>query len=572
MELSTLLNRTVYANLARKGVRLFRNRVVGRLRNRVRRLRNRIAGRLRRANRRFRYQAVRLRSNSRPIPHDGQVAAVAPDAVFGLFDKVFVISLQRSEARRRYVSEHLRSIGIGKFEFFDATDADDPLVETYYRSGRVQGFPPCFRCHTRECGNPKCNNILKPAQVATFLTSVRLWRAVAAGCDGRVLVLEDDVAFQSYAPAVLRRLNTAIERGQIPFSASTPVLLRLGWVRNHEASDREFVDTGTLKFTSRVRMSNPCYAMTRSFAQEILTRFHRIETTSDDFLHARNADVGWAYTVFPPIATEQSWSSGEMPSEIHPNPKHADYLRKIGDGEAADLYTKSVLAAYVKRVTWRPLVISGHPRCGSKFAADICQQMGLDVGHERVGAAGVSSWMFAVDGEAPFAFDELAGDRRRLAWDDLVMQVRNLPEAIPSVIREHQHAPAKGFSYLRNGILEKTGIDLNTFDDDVERAAWSIILWCQIVVDQRPSLIFRIEDQADVLAQFLRDKRLVPLFHRRTRPVPTVINADKPYLGVRYKKPNLTADEIWAQASPELREAMRRYDDFFGYRSNWPIT
>ncbi len=100
----------------------------------------------------------------------------------------------------------------------------------------------------------------------------------------------------------------------------------------------------------------------------------------------------------------------------------------------------------------------------------VCGQLGLDVGHERLGADGISSWMFAVDAEDnPYAADPVARTRRALAWKHLVMPVRDLASAAGSVMRDSEHAPPS-YAFRREHILRHTGLDLDRLATPLE--AW----------------------------------------------------------------------------------------------------
>ncbi len=56
------------------------------------------------------------------------------------------------------------------------------------------------------------------------------------------------------------------------------------------------------------------------------------------------------------------------------------------------------------------LLLTGCPRSGTGHATQVFQAQGLDIGHERLGADGVSSWQFAVhDDRYPW---HKAGERR----------------------------------------------------------------------------------------------------------------------------------------------------------------
>lgn len=128
------------------------------------------------------------RIDSSPAPPVSKPVPPVKPIIERLFDKVIVISLEQSHARRAYIHKYLSESGIQKYEFFNATSASDPLVTQAYANNDVATFPPCFRCGKLDCGNPDCNNFLIPQQVATFITYRRLWQAVADGEVGRILV------------------------------------------------------------------------------------------------------------------------------------------------------------------------------------------------------------------------------------------------------------------------------------------------------------------------------------------------------------------------------------------------
>ncbi len=475
-----------------------------------------------------------------------------------LFDQVWVLSLPACTERRQYIREHLPSVGLHDFEFFDATTADDPAVAQAYASGQVKTYPGCFRCGGLDCGNADCNNVLIPPQVATFTSYLRLWRRIAEGRAARVLVLEDDVRFHPQFARVLQSLAQQAAAGTLPFAAGRPALLRLGW-----ALDAEHEDGGACRLSTEVRMANPAHAITREYAAAMLARFTGFVHTADEYQHRLAARPGEAWTVLPPIASELSWSHGVFASTIHPKAVRTQHLRAVGDLAAAARH-EQVLAQHVKKKHFRSLLVVGHPRCGTGYAASVCGQLGLDVGHERLGADGISSWMFAVDAEDnPYAADPVARTRRALAWKHLVMPVRDLASAAASVIRETEHAPPS-YAFRREHILRHTGLDLDRLATPLERAVRSVTAWARIVLAQRPDCWFRIEEPPEPLRRFLIDAGLVAP-ERRSVPLDmSPVNADKAYRGVRYAKPDVEAAE-WRALPAETRAEVAWYCGTFGY-------
>lgn len=241
-----------------------------------------------------------------------------------LFDDIFVVSLPSSTDRRAYIQEHLETAGIHNFKFHEACDGAHPDVQAYFTSGRVHSYPPCFRCGKASCGRDSCNNVLIPAQVATFVTYLKLWEKIAAKpqvCP----VVEDDLALNPYWLEVIAQLSEAKQSGQIDLAPQHPRLLRLGWALNDEHDG-----TKPFRLSNELRMSNPCHSLTSAFAQALLDRFRKIDTTVDLYMHKDAPRPGEALTVFPPLASELYWSKGAFDSLIHPKPIRAAFLETQG--------------------------------------------------------------------------------------------------------------------------------------------------------------------------------------------------------------------------------------------------
>lgn len=483
--------------------------------------------------------------------------------LFGLFDRVFVISAPGAADRRAHVQQHLPRVGISRFEVVDGVAAGDDAVAEAFDSGSVMLFPPCFRCGKVDCGRPACNNYLQPAQVAVFLSYLKLWKRIAEGPDGTVLVVEDDVRFHEHAPRVFSELRRRVSERKLPFRGDRPCLLRLGWGLNGDHRPE-----ASFRIDQAVRMSNPCHAITRPFARALLDRHRRISHTVDVYQHQQAPRRGEAFTVYPPVASEHSTSTGRFPSLIHPKQKRSAYLRQRGLAREAR-ENDATLASYVVKRQSRPILAVGHPRCGNGFTAALCKQLGVDVGHERLGRHGISSWMFAVEDDAnPYALDRAARSRKSLHWQYLICPVRDPVRALPSVMREDRHAPP-GRQFRTKHVKRVLGVDLSRFEDPLEHAVWSLTSWMRIILRLEPDLVFRIEDEAPRLARFLASKGLCTRA-AAARPLDmTAVNADKEYRGRRYPKPVLRG-EHWVSLSEAARDELRWYRHTFGYPSSLP--
>lgn len=251
-----------------------------------------------------------------------------------LFDKIYVINLLRSTDRKKYITNYFNSEGIKQYEFFQATDHDDDILEKY--ADKVISYPPCFRCGLDSCGKDDCNNVLIKPQIAVFVTYLRLWSKISK-LKQRVLVVEDDVVFNPWWRDGLKALKSEIDSGKIKFKASDSSLIRLGWAKNNDHQQ------GLFYFNKDVKMSNPCHALTSEFCRKLLDEFEVIDHTVDVFLHKNSeASEQFGLTMFPPIAYEKSWSEGTMPSLIHPKEKYIDTIRLEQGDEAAHEYQKSI--------------------------------------------------------------------------------------------------------------------------------------------------------------------------------------------------------------------------------------
>ncbi|WP_243470695.1 hypothetical protein [Ruegeria denitrificans] len=249
-----------------------------------------------------------------------------------------------------------------------------------------------------------------------------------------------------------------------------------------------------------------------------------------------------------------------MDSQIHPKKNRLAFLAAHN---RVDEHTEHEqrLRRHVQRMFSRPILCVGHPRTGTGYVAELCTKSGLDIGHETDGADGISSWMFAVDAdENPWALDPIARTRRALHWRILIQTVRDPATAIPSIMRENEHAPAS-YSFRRDHIKSETGIDLDDFNTEAERAIASLCLWAQIIREQKPDFVFRIEHDSEALIDFLHDTGFD--VHKEKLDLEPV-NAEKLYKGVHYEKPKV-ADTDWGKIGPVPKKLLQEYCTLYGY-------
>ena len=468
------------------------------------------------------------------------------------FDRVYCVSLPRSTDRRQHAARELTSVGLGEFQFFDATDQDSPLVADYRQRGLVATYPPCFRCGQRVCDCP--NNILIDPQVATFITFKRLWVGVA-------LVVEDDIKFTDYAPALIRDALTKDNLAAIGLTADTESLLGLGWART-----AEHTWTGKYQFLPKaVKMANSAFVLTNAMARKLMSSFVSINCTADTHIHRKIGSGINNHILLPPISYDLSQSTGAFQSMIRPKQLRVEYLRQTQPHDV-EAITDAERKASTQIIKIHPYDVAcvGHPRCGSAYMAHLLTAFGLDVGHERLGAHGISSWMFAADDDPyPYARNRGAELRRDKHFATIIHHVRNPDQAIPSIMVENQHSPVS-YQFRRRHILKELAIDLDAYTSDLERAVVAYLAWNRLIEKMRPSLVVQVEHCEVQVRQHLVSQGLIPAEFRPLQLPPKTLNSAKPYKGQVIRKPRLEAAD-WSGLSKNITEELRQFCLKYGY-------
>lgn len=161
-------------------------------------------------------------------------------------------------------------------------------------------------------------------------------------------------------------------------------------------------------------------------------------------------------------------------------------------------------------VTRKTCLITGHPRCGSRYMALLFKQLGLDINHEWFGDDGISSWLFAVrDLNMPTLGGHVISPEASYStvFDYTLAYVRNPYEAIPSIMLENR--VERSYNYRRNHILSELDIDIDDYKSDIERALASYLFWNKIVERKAPTTTFKVEDCVESVYRFLKDNALL---------------------------------------------------------------
>jgi hypothetical protein len=211
----------------------------------------------------------------------------------------------------------------------------------------------------------------------------------------------------------------------------------------------------------------------------------------------------------------------------------------------------------------RLLLVLGHPRCGSAYAAKLASSVGLDIGHEKMGEHGISSWMFAVpDLRAPFGTD-YGGAPLNSRFNAVVHHLRDPFEAAASIMLENNVTVS--FRYRRAHIEAEFGFDLFRYDLALDRAMASYLFWNKLCEVRAPHFTFRIEQDGDLLLDFLRKEFAGFLAPAETQQEIGKVNTyDDHFSKTGMKKPNLSAGD-WSKLDSSLREPLRQFCQTYGY-------
>jgi len=174
----------------------------------------------------------------------------------------------------------------------------------------------------------------------------------------------------------------------------------------------------------------------------------------------------------------------------------------------------------------RKFRITGCGRSGTGYMAALMQAMGYDVGHETLGADGISSWMAAaVCEDVPHKGSPIVG----VEFATTIHVVRDPMKAIPSIAVNFR---AITWRYVERFILIDR--DASAYD----RAAMYWVGWNRLVAAQNPDLIVPVDVAAAVLPQLLakrgetpgRPETLPPstVNHRVTTPAWNIVEPSLP--------------------------------------------
>jgi hypothetical protein len=197
-----------------------------------------------------------------------------------------------------------------------------------------------------------------------------------------------------------------------------------------------------------------------------------------------------------------------------------------------------------------PLLLTGHPRAGTGYAAAVCQNMGMDVGHESIGKDGTSSWMMGPP-VWRVCFHRLLQHRGR-NWYQFGKVIEIVREPLA-------HIASVAFTENTGGDDQRTSlwwramwcpINMDLDANPIQQAVQSIVYWHENMKVWHPQAqTVRIEDAIVMLPAIL--------LRQPAPPDPGIINARE--------HPALTWNQVEDACGPNLWGTLGRYRKELGY-------
>lgn len=214
-----------------------------------------------------------------------------------IFDHIYVINLDRCPERRKHITDEFNRMGISNYQFFRATDANDPIINEMQTDGRVQSALP--------------HKIINNPRLANWCSFIRVWQDIYKNKYKLALICEDDIKFTECASQVIQQLLCQ-NRLLKSLDQNKPILLRLGTSGYRSALHKYQVP----RWETIPQLCNPCYAINWHAAKELLIKSHLIQFTSDTFTHFLASRDFQHYTAIPQLAHDLSWANQNASHKI----------------------------------------------------------------------------------------------------------------------------------------------------------------------------------------------------------------------------------------------------------------
>ena len=139
----------------------------------------------------------------------------------------------------------------------------------------------------------------------------------------------------------------------------------------------------------------------------------------------------------------------------------------------------------------------GHPRTGTGYTAKLLQIWGLEVGHEKILNDGIVAWQL-LKSKGPYPYLEDIFERPTFSY--LIYNLRDPRHSLPSItFTENKNKLSYNFRLGLYPLSEK-----NSVEDAIE----SIVNFDEKIKKLTPSITYRIEDQDNILFDYLKSQKL----------------------------------------------------------------
>lgn len=202
----------------------------------------------------------------------------------------------------------------------------------------------------------------------------------------------------------------------------------------------------------------------------------------------------------------------------------------------------------------RPLLVVGHPRCGTGYCAKLLQSAGLHILHEDVGKDGLTCWTFATKNAN--WLNGLRGTLRGKSRADfnfkyIIHNVRNPRSAMPSIaFTENTNKNSWNF--------RKRFVKVTEGASKLQQAVESYLGWNKMIEEIGPDLVIRVEDGEQKLKRFLEKRGVMKEVNFTFR--------NKNHNSRKNKKNyrQFTQKE-WEELPSNLKEELNEFCDKYGY-------
>ena len=150
----------------------------------------------------------------------------------------------------------------------------------------------------------------------------------------------------------------------------------------------------------------------------------------------------------------------------------------------------------------KELLVMAHPRSGTGYMAKLFQNLGLDIGHETMGAAGLSSWQMVVPDSRSLRFQyqlfrSEVLPQKAYDFNCRIHLIRDPRKAIPSI--QLENVSIESWNYRKTHIFRFFKVDIDQYTSSLEKAIASYYYWNKLIASSNPDYTVRLEQVAQDL-------------------------------------------------------------------------